>query len=135
MGCLIKLTKEGEEMKKKRLAVFFFIGLVSSVFLFIHPINSWAKSTTMTITFSDQKQETTVKTPIEIPVIKHTKEKKEYELSFLAKSDQRLTRSFQRRLPTTGEEYNTVLSYLGWATLVFIFLIGSYERNGRDRHE
>lgn len=125
-------------MKKKRLAAFFFIGLVSSIFLFIHPINSWAKSTAMTITFSDQEQETTVNPPIEVPVIKHTKEKKEYELSFLAKSDQRVTRSSQRRLPTTGDEYNTVLSYLGWAALVCIllfFFIGSYERKGRDIHE
>lgn len=125
-------------MKKKGLATFFFIGLVSSVFLFIHPINSWAKSTAMTITFSDQEQETTVAPPIDVPVIKHTKVKKEYEGSFLAKSDQQVTRDHQGRLPTTGEEYNIVLSCLGWATLIFIllfFFMGSYGRKVRDSHE
>lgn len=125
-------------MKKKRLATFIFIGLVSSIFLLIHPINSCAKSTTMTLTFSDQEKETISDPSTDLPSIKYTKVRKEYTGSYLAKSEQRLILASQRRLPTTGEEYNTVLSCLGWATVFFIslfFFIGNYERKGRDSRE
>lgn len=138
MECILKLSKEGEEMKKKRGVTLLFIGVVSSVFLLIHPINSCAKSTTMTLTFSDQERETIVDQPTKIPLITQTKVTKESDVSILAKSDQRRTRAYQRRLPTTGEEYNTVLSCLGWATVFFIslfFFIGNYERKGRDSRE
>lgn len=125
-------------MKKKRQATFFLVAIVSSVVLLVNPTHSWAKNTTMTITFSDQERKSTVVPPVEVPLIKQTKVKKDYEVSFFAESDQRLTRSYQRRLPTTGEEYNTVLSCLGWVTVLFIlffFFIGNYERKGRDSRE
>lgn len=124
---LKKSQKEGEEMKKKRMAISFFIGIIISLVLIIDPIKSCATSTTMTITFSSQEREREGESTTDLPLIKHTREKKRDE-SFLAYSG-------QRRLPTTGEEYNSVLSCLGWTTFLFtllFFFIGNYERRRRD---
>lgn len=118
-------------MKKTKVAFSFFMGIIISFVLFIDPITSCATSTTMTLTFSDQKRENEVAPTTDFPLITQTKEKKGDKASLLVHSD-------QRRLPTTGEEYNPVLSCLGWATFLCIllfFFIGNYEWKGRDSRE
>ncbi|EOH75728.1 hypothetical protein [Enterococcus malodoratus] len=121
-------------MNKKRPAAFVLLGVVSSAFLLLTPIYSCAASTTSTslaITFSNQEQEKEIDPSIDLPVIKTTKTERGYETSYLTKSD-------QRRLPMTGEEYSFALYCLGWATLLFVFLfffIGIYEREGRENSE
>lgn len=135
-GICYRTLKRGEKMKKRKLTAFFLIGIASS--LFLYPIHSWAKSTAMTITFSSQERETAVDPPIDVPLIRQTKVNKNYESTFLAYSNQRLTSSSQNRLPTTGEEYTIALSYLGWATLICVtlfFFIGRYEQKGRSSRE
>lgn len=110
-------------MNKKKVKIFICIGVVSSILFFVKPENSYAKSTTMTITFSDfLEQETIVDLPSTPPLIKYTKIKKEYKV-----------RS-NHRLPLTGEEYNLVRSNLGWTILVstlFFFFMGKCKQQGR----
>lgn len=64
-------------MKKKRMAISFFIGIIISLVLFIDPIKSCATSTTMTITFSSQEREREGESTTDLPLIKHTRKKKE----------------------------------------------------------
>ncbi|MBO0453894.1 LPXTG cell wall anchor domain-containing protein [Enterococcus sp. AZ007] len=107
-------------MKK---VIFLLLGLVSSVLLLINPVNSNADSssgysTPLTITFSNQVA--TEDNSIELPLIKKIEKRNDYDASYAAASD--------KRLPMTGEEYNSTLLYLGMIIVLLFFFISIYER-------
>lgn len=117
-------------MNKKSMTTTLLVGVMSSTFLLSGPLPSYAEalSSTTTVSLTFSMTEETRESSMAIPLFVDADTCRGAFVEPVS----------QKRLPLTGEEYDSVLSSFGWiATLLalFFFLIGRYERKGGNTHE
>lgn len=120
-------------MNKKNVTAKLLVGVMSSVFLLNGPLPSYAESlsstTSVSLTFSTKEE---VREPsMDVQLVHLSTEKR-------AQRGVSVEPVSQKRLPLTGEEYDTVLSSFGWIAILLallFFFIGLYERRGGNTHE
>lgn len=120
-------------MNKKNVTTKLLVGVMSSVFLLNGPLPSYAESlsstTSVSLTFSTKEE---VREPsMDVQLVHLSTEKRAHRRASVEPVS-------QKRLPLTGEEYDTVLSSFGWIAILLallFFFIGLYERRGGNTHE